>query len=87
MAPYAVWYLTSTRNLSAEIGSCNSELRVKPIADDLLIFGERETEEQAVQDHDRKLLKFLDRCRASGIILNKDKFKLRIKECPMLATC
>lgn len=55
---------------------------VKPVADDILIYGEGETDAEAIMDHDRKLIKLLDRCREEGINLNKDKFKLRLKEMP-----
>ncbi|XP_030578703.1 uncharacterized protein K02A2.6-like [Archocentrus centrarchus] len=50
------------------------------IADDILITGQGETEEEAEQDHDRKLKQFLDRCREKNIKLNADKFRLKQKE-------
>ena len=53
---------------------------VYKIADDLLIIGQGETEEEANQDHDRNLKGLLDRCRAKNIKLNKDKFKFKCKE-------
>ena len=53
---------------------------VYKIADDLLIIGQGETEEEANQDHDRNLKGLLDNCRAKNIKLNKDKFKFKCKE-------
>lgn len=50
------------------------------IADDILIIGQGDTEEEADRDHDRNLRNFLDRCRAKNIRLNKDKFELKCKE-------
>ena len=47
------------------------------IADDILIIGEGETDQAAVQDHDRKLHACLQQCRRKGIKLNEDKFHLR----------
>ena len=46
---------------------------------DVLIYGVGDTEEQANADHDRKLIKLLERCQSQGIALNPDKPKLRTK--------
>jgi hypothetical protein len=54
------------------------------IADDILIAGEGDTMEEAVLDHDRKLVKLLERCQRQNIVLNKDKFKLRLAETPFM---
>lgn len=53
---------------------------IKPIFDDILVFGVGETETEALSDHDAKLTALLERCRATGIKLNKEKLKLRRKE-------
>ena len=50
------------------------------IADDLLIIGQGDTDEEADQDHDRNLKNLLDRCRTKGIKLNKDKFQFKCSE-------
>lgn len=50
------------------------------IADDILITGQGETQEEAERDHDEKLKQFLDRCREKNIKLNAEKFRLRQKE-------
>ena len=47
--------------------------------DDVLIYGVRDTEEQANADHDQKLVKLLERCQSHGITLNPGKLKLRTK--------
>lgn len=53
---------------------------IKAIFDDILVFGVGETEAEALSDHDAKLTALLERCRATGIKLNKEKLKLRRKE-------
>ena len=57
---------------------------VKTIADDILIYGEGETQEEAIRDHDQKLIKLLQRCREKGITLNKEKFKMKLTEIPYI---
>ena len=52
---------------------------VLDITDDILIYGVGNSEE-ANLDHDRKLLKFLERCRCMGVALNLEKLKLRRKK-------
>ena len=51
-----------------------------PIADDVLIVGEGANDEEANKSHDRRMEKFLKRCRERNIRLNKEKFKYRLKE-------
>ena len=50
------------------------------IVDDILVYGQGETMEEAIRDHDEKLVKVLERARAVGLKLNKDKLKLRQTE-------
>ena len=50
---------------------------VLDITDDILIYGVGNTEEEASVDHDKKLLKLLERCHSHGVALNPDKLKLR----------
>ena len=50
------------------------------IADDMLLYGCGDTMEEAICDHDRHLVVFLQRCRDRGIKLNKEKKKLRKTE-------
>ena len=57
---------------------------VLPIHDDILIYGEGTTEEEALQDHDRNLLQLMQRCKEKNIKLNKEKVKLRSKEVPFM---
>ena len=52
------------------------------ITDDILIYGCGDTIEEAEKDHDNKLKTFLNRCRDTGIVLNKHKLKLRCSEVP-----
>ena len=54
------------------------------ITDDVLIYGVGDTEDEAIVDHDRKLEALLQRCKAHGIALNKDKLQLRITEVPFM---
>jgi len=55
---------------------------VRTVADDILISGDGNTVEEAVKDHDKKLLTLLERCREKGVKLNKEKFKLKMTEIP-----
>ena len=47
------------------------------IADDILIYGTGETDEEATANHDRSLRDLLQRCKDRGIVLHPDKIKLR----------
>ena len=53
---------------------------VKAIADDILIWGDRENIEEATASHDKRLLALLERCHKKNIKLNKEKFRLRKTE-------
>ncbi|XP_063441937.1 uncharacterized protein K02A2.6-like [Mytilus trossulus] len=53
---------------------------VRSIVDDILIYGEGDTEEEAIDDHDRKFRALMERCRERNSKLNKEKFKLKLKE-------
>ena len=52
---------------------------IKIIADDILIIGQGDTEEDAIQDHDRNLIKLLIRCRERNLKLNKSKIRFKHK--------
>ena len=54
------------------------------IADDILITGEGDTQEEADKDHEKNLRCFLTRCRQKDIKLNSDKFKLRRESVPYI---
>jgi len=47
------------------------------IADDILVYGCGETQDVADRDHDNNLVALFERCRISGLRLNRDKLKLR----------
>ena len=47
------------------------------VADDILIIGEGDTVEDAVKDHDRKLIALLERCQGKGVKLNR---KIQIED-------
>ena len=53
---------------------------VKAIADDILVYGEGETHEEAIADHDRRLRALFERCREREIKLNVKKMKLKEKQ-------
>lgn len=57
---------------------------VKPVWDDILIYGEGDIVEEAEEDHDRKFKNFLDRCRAKNIKLNPTKMRLKMTELPFM---
>ena len=50
------------------------------IADDILIYGTGETDEEATANHDRSLRDLFQRCKDCSIVLNPDKMKLRMSE-------
>ena len=54
------------------------------VADDIMLFGVGNTDEEAIADHDAKLHALLQRCLQVGICLNKDKVKLRQESLPFL---
>ena len=54
------------------------------VADDILVYGVGEEEQQALNDHDNKLVSVLERCRLHGIRLNKEKTQLRATETAFL---
>ncbi|PFX23629.1 Retrovirus-related Pol polyprotein from transposon 17.6 [Stylophora pistillata] len=66
--------------LHLEIDKSVTPVALPPIFDDILVFGVGETEAEALSDHDAKLTALLERCRATGIKLNKEKLKLCRKE-------
>ena len=49
----------------------------KAIADDIIVFGSGDTDEEALVDHDKKLVAVLDRCHERGIKLKSDKMQFR----------
>ena len=57
---------------------------VEVIADDFVVVGFGHTHLEAVHDHDKNLVTFLQRCEAQGIVLNTDKFAVRQKEVPFI---
>ena len=57
---------------------------VEVIADDFIVVGFGDTEEQAPQDHDKNLHVFLPRCIERNIHLNPAKTRLRLPEVPFI---
>ena len=45
-----------------------------------MIYGVGDTKKEAVEDHNKNLRVFLERCRSKGIKLNKQKSKLTCSE-------
>ena len=54
------------------------------IADDFVAVGCGKTEEVAIQNHDRNLDAFLQRCSTQGVKLNTQKVRLRLREVPFI---
>ena len=50
------------------------------VADDILVYGVGGDEQQAIEDHDKKLQSLLVRCSAQGLRLNNEKTELRKDE-------
>ena len=57
---------------------------VEVIADDFLVCGFGDTEEEAIKDHDSNLAAFLRRARQKNLKLNSTKMKLRLTEVPFI---
>ena len=57
---------------------------VEVIADDFLVVGYGETQEQAMADHDTNLEAFLTRCSQKGLKLNREKLRFRQSEVPFI---
>ena len=57
---------------------------VEVIADDFLVVGFGDTEEQSTEDHDTNLEAFLERCIERDIRLNSSKMQLRLPEVPFI---
>lgn len=53
---------------------------VRTIADDIIVFGVGHTDDEAVVDHDCKLLALLERCRQRHIRLSKDKMRFKLPQ-------
>ena len=54
------------------------------VADDFMVVGYGESQEEAVRNHDQNLAAFLQRCTKQGIQLNAEKMKLRLHEVPFI---
>ena len=54
--------------------------RIRLIRDDILIFGESATEDEAIKDHDQNLHALMLKCQERNVKLNEQKVKLRGKE-------
>jgi hypothetical protein len=82
MAMDAVWDLDSSRGIStpSRYQAVEGLPGMLSIADDILVYGEGDTEEDAIHDHDQKLTALMKRCRERRLLLNKDKLRLREKE-------
>ena len=60
---------------------------ISTIADDILITGQGDTVQEAEEDHDRNLAKFLSHCREQNIKLKKEKFKYKCEEVQFMGHC
>ena len=50
------------------------------VYDDILIYGEGDTTDAAIADHDKKMRALMERCKDRNITLNKDKIQLKKTE-------
>ncbi|PIK38272.1 GagPol [Apostichopus japonicus] len=57
---------------------------VRSIVDDILVFGEGDTDREAIKDHDVKLEKLMERCRETNLKLNPKKLKLKLNQVPFI---
>ena len=57
---------------------------IEVVADDFMVYGCGQTQEEAIEDHDRKLQTFLQRCEDRHVVLGAEKFQLRQREVPFI---
>ena len=57
---------------------------IEVVADDFIIVGCGTTIEEATADHDKVLVKFLERCKERSVKLNTNKLNLRLTEVPFI---
>ena len=57
---------------------------VEVIADDILVYGCGDTDDEAMADHDQNLRELLKRAREVNLKLNESKIQLRLKEVPYI---
>ena len=55
---------------------------VRPVADDILVYGEGKTLETAAENHDERFRPLLERSRETGLRLHRRKLKHRLSEVP-----
>ena len=81
MVAYAVLCKFRPRRVSAK--ATRSAGGVKGVvnkADDILVFGSRETVEEAEKDHDMNLWNLMLRCKEVNLKLNPKKFQFKVKQ-------
>ena len=77
----AFWNCASARYFQNQLEAALSGLEgVKAIVDDLLVLGEDETMEKAIEQHNARLLELLGRCREEGIEMQPEKFRFQAQE-------
>lgn len=57
---------------------------IEVIADDILVCGCGDTEEEAIRDHDKNLIGLLERARKVNLKINKKKMRLKLKAIPYM---
>ena len=57
---------------------------VRAIEDDILIYGEGDTDEEAEENHDQRLICLLQRAQKVGLKFNESKLKVCMKEAPFI---
>ena len=57
---------------------------IEVVADDFIVVGFGDTEEQAIEDHDANLEAFMKRCAERNLRLNITKMRLRLPKVPFI---
>lgn len=71
------WLSTAPEEFQRRQDQALEDLRgVRTVADDLLVFGEGKTMEEAERDHDQNVRNLLERYREVNLKLNKEKARL-----------
>ena len=53
-------------------------------ADDNLVYEEGDTDSEAEQNHDERIIALLERAQETGMKFNTEKFRYRLKEVPYI---
>ena len=81
MAPPPIWHIKRPRGIQKRLMSALEGLDgVLCIADDILVYGEGTTYQEAEKDHDRRLAALMECCSKKNIKLNQSILQFKLKQ-------